>query len=292
MLIWDIYEGNIFRPPSEADSLILQATIGCSWDRCTFCTAFMGKKFRIKKLDEIKKDVEYIHKYYEHSRRIFLADANALCIPTPDLVEILDYLYEKFPSLERVNLYGGPLDIKEKSLEELKLLKKHGLQMIYIGLESGSDTILKRVKKGALSHTMIEVGQKVKESGLKLSVIYILGLGGKELSEEHSLETARVISGMDPDYCGALTLMLEPGAPIIKDIESGKMTLLEPDEALRELRLLVENLEVSNCIFRANHASNYVPFRGTLPGDKKNVLEQIDRALKGGSYKPDSFRRL
>lgn len=291
-MFWDIYEGNIFRPPSEARSLILQATIGCSWDKCTFCTAFAGKEFRIKTLDEIMKDVEKVLPYHGDTERIFLADGNALCMDADELEAIIRYLYEKFPRLKRVNIYGGPIDIQKKSHEELVRLKETGLQMVYFGLESGSAEVLKRVKKGADPEMMIEAAKKVKDAGLKFSSIFILGLGGQELSEEHARETARILTGQDPDYAAALTLMLEPGAPIIGEVESGKMTLITPDQALNELRIIVENFDATNCIFRSNHASNYVPIGGTLPVDKDKVLKQLEEAERMSSFKPEYYRRL
>jgi radical SAM superfamily enzyme YgiQ (UPF0313 family) len=291
-MFWDIYEGNIFRPPSEANSLILQATIGCSWDKCTFCTAFAGKEFRAKTFEEIKADVEKVMSYYGDTERIFLADGNALCIDTDELEKIIKYLYTKFRNLKRVNIYGGPQDIMKKTPEELIRLKEAGLKMVYFGLESGSAEVLKKVKKGATPEIMIEVAQKVKAAGLKFSSIFILGLGGQELSEEHARETAKVLTGQDPDFAAALTLMLEPGAPIIEEVESGKMTLITPDQALYELRLVVEGFEPTNCVFRSNHASNYVPIGGTLPADKEKILDQINEGMKRSDFKPEYYRRL
>lgn len=291
-MLFDIYEGSIFRPPSEAHSLILQATIGCSWNKCTFCTAFQEKEFRIKTLDEIRNDVRGIYQFYRDTTRIFLADGNALCIPTDDLVEIIEYLYSTFSRLERVSIYGGPLDIMKKSEKELERLKDAGLKLVYFGLESGSDEVLKRIRKGVLSDIMIETGRKVKKAGLMLSTIFILGLGGVELSSKHSLETARVVSAQDPDYAAALTLMVRPDSEIIKDVQNGSLTLLDPHQALKELRTMIENIEVTHCVFRSNHASNYAPMRGTLPYDKPEILSQIDEALSIGSYKPEHYRRL
>lgn len=291
-MFWDIYDGNIFRPPSEARSLIFQATIGCSWDKCTFCTAFAGKEFRTKTLEEIKKDVEKVLPYYGDTERIFLADGNALCMGTDELESIIKYLYMKFPRLKRVNIYGGPIDIQKKSTQELRGLKDAGLKMVYFGLESGSAEVLRRVKKGATPETMIEVARKVKEAGLKFSSIFILGLGGQELSKEHARETAKVLTGQDPDYAAALTLMLEPGAPIIEEVESRRMTLITPDQALEELRIIVENFDATNCIFRSNHSSNYVPIGGTLPGERDKILKQLDDAGRRSSFKPEYYRRL
>ncbi len=288
----DIYEGSIYRPPSEAYSLILQATIGCSWNRCTFCVAFQGKEFRAKSLAELERDVDVVHPHHSDTTRIFLADGNALCLPTDELVAMLEMLYSRFKRLERVTIYGGPLDLKEKSVEELVRLRKAGLTMVYFGLESGDDEVLRRVKKGAVAQTMIETALKVKEAGLTLSVIYIIGLGGTELTKEHARETARVINAMDPPYAAALTLMVEPGTAIERDLKKGRLTLLDPREALVELYATVEALELTDCVFRANHASNYVTFRGTLPHEKEAVLAQIDEAMAAGRFKPDLFRRL
>ncbi len=288
----DIYEGSIFRPPSEAHSLILQATIGCSWNKCTFCIAFQEKEFRAKSIDELKRDVEKIYPYYKDIPRIFLADGNALCMPTDDLSKIIQYLYVTFRKLERVSVYGGPLDIMKKSPEELDQLKEAGLDIVYFGLESGSDEVLRRVRKGATAQMMIETGRKVRDAGLKLSTIFILGLGGTELTNEHARETARVVSAQDPEYAAALTLMVRPDSEIIKDVRKGTLTLLDPHQALEELRVMVEGINVTNCVFRANHASNYATIGGTLPGDKQELLRRIDVALASGTYKPEYYRRL
>ena len=288
----DIYEGNLFRPPSEAYSLILQATIGCSWDRCTFCTAFKGKHFRIKSFEEIARDVEKVLPQFGRTRRIFLADANALCMPTDELEKVIEHLYASFPALERVAIYGGPRDIAEKSVEELTRLREAGLKLVYFGLESGSDQVLRKVRKGALSETMIECAHKLKAAGLKLSSIFILGLGGEELSEVHAQETARVISAQDPDFAAGLTLMVEPGSGIEEEVREGRLTLLNPEQVLQELRVIVEGLELTNTMFRTNHASNYAGLGGTLPRDKLRILEAIDAALAQGNFKAERFRRL
>lgn len=288
----DIYEGGIYRPPSEAHSLILQATIGCSWNRCTFCVAFQGKEFRAKSLRELERDVEVVLPYHGETTRIFLADGNALCLPTSELEAMLRMLYARFKRLERVTIYGGPLDLAKKNVDELKRLKQAGLNMVYFGLESGSDEVLRRVKKGAKAQDMIESALKVKAAGLTLSVIYIIGLGGTELSESHARETARVLNALDPPYAAALTLMVEPGSAIERDLKKDRLTLHTPLEALAELHATVEDLKMTHCVFRANHASNYVTFRGTLPGDKQSILAQIDEAMAAGRFKPGYLRRL
>lgn len=288
----DIYEGAVYRPPSEANSLILQATIGCSWNRCTFCTMFAEKQFRVRGLEGIQADVGKVYPFYRDIDRIFLADGNALCVETGELKAILALLYSRFKKLERVTIYGGPIDIIKKSIDELKELKDAGLSLIYLGLESGSAEVLKMVKKGATPEMMIEASRKVKEAGIPLSVIFILGLGGKELSEVHARETGKVLSMMDPEYAAALTLMVDEGAPIESDVMSGKLTLLGPDEVLKELKDIVVGLELTDCLFRANHASNYHPIGGRFPDDKAMIIAQIERALSGSEFKPEYFRRL
>ncbi len=289
-----IYEGSVFRPPSEARSLILQATIGCSHNKCTFCVTYLDKKFRMKAFEEIKRDVEIVLPYYKDTKRIFLADGNALVIKTDDLLKILDLLQENFPKLERVGIYACPQDILKKSVSELKALKSSGLSIIYLGLESGSDRILKKVRKGAFSKHMIEAANRVKESGIILSVIFILGLGGKELSKEHAIETAKVLNKMDPDYLGALTLMAIEGTKIYEEVEMGKLKLLQPKDVFEEVGTIIENLSLTNCVFRANHASNYLPIGGTLPDDKQEILDKIITILKmeDVSFNPEWLRAL
>lgn len=292
MWIEDIYEGTIFRPPSEAHSLILQATIGCSWGKCTFCVAFREKEFRIKAMEELESDVEKVLPYYLHATRIFLADGNALCIPTDQLEAEIKMLYKRFPDLELVTLYGGPLDIKRKTVAELTRLKKAGLSMVYIGLESGSAEVLKLIKKGATPKDMVNAAKKLRDGGIPLSVIFILGLGGRDLSEVHAKETAKVLSAMDPPYAAALTLMVEPGAPIVEDVTAGRITLQSPEEDLKEIRSVINGLDVTDMVFRANHPSNYAIFRATLPKEKQKIIDEIDKALAQGKFRPESYRRL
>lgn len=292
--MYNIYEGSVFRPPSEARSLILQATIGCSHNKCTFCITYRDKKFRIKSFEEIKRDVETVLPYYRDTKRIFLADGNALIIPTEDLLNILHLIKQNFPKLERVGIYACPQDILKKSLSELMELKSSGLDIVYLGLESGSDDILRKVKKGVSSKRMIEAADKVKGARIVLSVIFILGLGGKQKSKEHALKTAKILSKMDPDYIGALTLMAIKGTEIYEEVKTGKLELLEPRDVFEELGILIENLNLSDCVFRANHASNYLPVGGTLPGDKQIMLKKIRKILQMDdvSFKPEWLRAL
>ena len=287
-----IYEGTVYRPPSEATSLILQATIGCSHNRCTFCVSYLDKEFRAKSLKEMEHDIKAVLPYFGDARRIFLADGDALSMPTDRLLELLGLLRKSFPKLERVGIYGSPGNIRKKSAGELAKLKEAGLGIIYIGLESGSDAILRSVRKGALSKDMLAAAKKVKAAQIPLSVIWILGLGGKERSEEHARETARVLNGMDPEYAGALTLMIVEPAPICREVEEGRLMPLTPKESLAELRKVVERLELTGCVFRVNHASNYASIGGTLPRDKDKILRQIDEAQKRDGYKPEWMRGL
>ena len=290
----DIYEGTVYRPPSEAYSLILQATIGCSHNKCTFCGTYLQKKFRIKKLDDIAADIEKVKGHYKSTKRVFLADGNALIIKTPQLLKILKLLKDNFSKLERVGIYGSPADILRKSVDELKQLKKAGLGIIYIGLESGNDELLKDICKGADSKDMIEAAKKVKKAGILLSVIMILGLGGKKLSKEHAIDSGKVVSKMDPDYLGALTLMVVDGTEVSRQVAARELELLNPRDVFEELKTLIENLEVTNCVFRANHASNYLTFGGTLPGAKPAIIKDLKRILAQDdiAVKEEFFRAL
>ncbi|MCB8816274.1 radical SAM protein [Desulfosporosinus shakirovi] len=274
------YEGKIYRPPSEAKSIILQITVGCQHNACTFCTMYKDKSFRIKSREEINDIISMAHAQDSDAGRIFLADGDAIAVDTLLLIEILDQLYKKFPHLQRVGIYGGPKDILAKSPEELADLKAHGLNIVYLGVESGNDGILKSVCKGVTADQMIAAGQKVKASGLTLSCTVIIGLGGKALSHEHAVDTARVISEIDPQYLGALTLMLDLEAPLAKAIKEGTFQQLSPFESLTELRTLLEALNVSHCVFRSNHASNYLPLRATLPEDRNDLLQTLDSVIK------------
>ncbi|MBM4347147.1 MAG: radical SAM protein, partial [Deltaproteobacteria bacterium] len=241
------YEGMIFRPPSEAESLILQVTVGCSYNRCTFCGAYRGKTFRVKRFEEIKEDIDEVSVY--PIRRVFLADGDALIIPQKELLQILSYLKEKLKGLERIGIYANAKDILRKDVEELKALRDLGLGIIYLGLESGDPAILKRIKKNATVDQLIRAGKRVKESGILLSVTVILGLGGVEGSQTHAQETGKVLSEMDPDYAGALSLMIVPGTPIEQEIETGRLVLPTPFELIQELETMIENSHMTHCFF-------------------------------------------
>lgn len=272
------YEGMIFRPPSEAESLILQVTVGCSYNRCTFCGAYQGKRFRIKSFEEIKEDIDEVSAY--RIRRVFLADGDALIIPQKELLEILAYLKGKLKGLERVGIYANAKDILRKDLEELKALKKLGVGIIYLGVESGDPEVLKRIKKNATVDQLIRAARRVKESGILLSVTVILGLGGVRGSHAHAEETGKVLSEMDPDYVGALSLMIVSGTPIAREIETGELELPTPFGLIQELETMIENCHMTHCFFASNHASNYLPLRIQLPEEKENALRRIREVLK------------
>ena len=248
------YEGDLYRPPSEAYSLIVQGTIGCSHNRCTFCSMYKDDKFRIKSVEEIIEDLNEGRKMWRKVKRIFIADGDALIIKTEDLKKILKKVNILFPECERVGVYGSPKSILSKSDEELKELKELGLGIVYLGVESGSSVILKRIKKGVTPDEMICAGQKVMNSGIKLSTTLISGLGGKELSEEHALESAKVINEINPDYLALLTLLIRQGTEMYDDVKSGEFELLTPEEVLIETREFIKELDVENCIFKIGRA--------------------------------------
>lgn len=275
------YEGMIFRPPSEAESLIIQTTVGCSWNKCTFCSMYRYKDFRIKEYDEIRDDIETAKMMYgDDVRRVFLADGDALVIETDYLLRIIDNLNEAFPNLERVSTYATPHNLLKKGIDELKKLKDRGLDLVYLGVETGDDNLLRSIGKGVRRDEMLEAGLNAKRAGIKLSVTIILGLGGKEGSKTHAEETARLLSDMDPDYVGALTLMVIPSTPLYKMVKSGRLTLLSPIESILECRRIIEDIDVTDCIFRSNHASNYLPLGGRLPQDKDKIIKTIDDIVK------------
>ena len=288
------YEGTVYRPPSEASSLIIQLTIGCARNTCTFCAMYKDKTFRIRDLQEVVEDLEMARKYYQRIKvkRIFLADGDALIVKTADLLYILGKCKEYFPEVERISVYGAPKDIIHKTPEELKQLKDAGLDMVYMGLESGDDQVLKEVKKGVTAAEMIEAGQKVRAAGMILSMTIISGKKEKKLMKEHALNSAKVISAIKPEYVGFLTLLIEPGTPMYEQYRAGELDLLTPEEALDETQLFIENVDAEGTVFRANHASNYVPLAGTLNAEKSKILAQIQRSKEQSSYRPETFRGL
>ena len=285
------YEGRVFRPPSEAYSLIVQATIGCSHNRCTFCDMYKEKRFRVRRLEEVKADFDLARAAYRRVDRIFLADGDALMCPAAHLAEILRYIREKFPECERVTSYGSPKSILVKTQEELNELHELGLEMVYLGLESGSDEVLRRVNKGETAAEIVRAGQMVKAAGMKLSVTAIAGLGSLERSEEHAVQTARALSEMKPEYIGLLTLLFDLPTPLMRDWEEGRFYLMEPVEIAAETLTLLENIDSEGSVFRANHASNYVNLAGTLNRDRESMCARLREALAGKvRFRSEAFR--
>ena len=274
------YEGMIFRPPSEADSLILQVTVGCSYHRCTFCGAYQGKSFRVKSFEEVKEDIEEVSSYGSRIGKVFLADGDALIIPQKGLVRILTFLREKLKGLERVGIYANAKDILRKDVEELKELRELGLGILYLGLESGNPEVLKRIKKNATIDQMVRAARRVKESRILLSVTVLLGIGGVENSQAHAEDTGEVLSQMDPDYVGALSLMVVPGTPIEKEIETGRLILPTPFGLIQELETMIQHCQFTRCFFASNHASNYLPLRIWMPEGKEEALRRIWEVLR------------
>ena len=274
------YEGMIFRPPSEADSLILQVTVGCSYNRCTFCAAYQGKSFRIKRFEEIQEDIDEASSYRSQIQRVFLADGDALAMPQRELLRILEYLKLRLNRTERVGIYANAKDILRKDVEELKALKNLGLGILYLGLESGNPEILKRIKKNGTVDQLIRAARRVKESGILLSVTVILGIGGVEKSQAHATDTGKVLSEMDPDYVGALSLMVVRGTPIEKEIETGQLVLPTPFGMIQELETIIEHCHFTQCFFASNHASNYLPLRVRMPEEKEDALRRIREVLR------------
>lgn len=271
-----IYEGAIYRPPSEAKSLIIQATVGCSWNKCTFCISYKDKKFRVRPLSEVVAEVRSVaERLGPYVTRVFIADGNALVMKTQSLLELCRVLKECFPKLERISCYACPQDALRKTVDELRQLREAGLTMVYLGVESGDAEVLRRVNKGVGPEEIVEACRRIKEAGMTLSVTVILGLGGVERWVEHAKATADVLSRIDPPYIGALTLMIVPGTPLYEEYASGRFKPLDPLGSLKELRLMVEGLELTHCIFRCNHASNYLPIGATLPDEKQELLDYL-----------------
>ena len=276
----DIYEGAVYRPPSEWKSLIIQATIGCSHNKCTFCNMYKDKKFRVKSAKEIISDIEKVKTCYTHADKIFLGDGDALSIATEELLTVFNYIKKELTHIKSIAIYAHGKNLLEKSKDELLTLKKNGLEIIYLGLESGSDNVLEHINKGINSSKMMEGLQKAKEVGLKTSIMIISGMGGKERYLEHAIKSAEVLNKIQPDYISLLGLRIYKGSPLIKEIENGSFVLLDKLEILEETLLFIEHLELKSTIFRSNHASNSYPLKGTLGKDKNKLLKQLDFAIK------------
>lgn len=288
-----MYDYPLYRPPSEGNSLIIQATLGCSHNKCSFCNMYKSKKFTIKPIQDIKNDISYFRQTYTLVERIFLADGDALIIKTEDLKEILVYINKLFPECSRVTLYGSPKSILLKTPQELSDLKDLGLSMIYMGVESGNDEILKDINKGVSSEDLIKAAKKVKEANILLSVTVIAGIGGIEKSKSHAIKTGEIISSLIPDYLGVLTLMVEEGTNLHNKIINNEFEILNDKEILNEIKLLIHHIDVKeSVVFRCNHASNYISLTGNLPKDKEKLLTQIDYYQDTNKLKQEEDRRL
>ena len=287
------YEGTCIRPPSEAFSILLQVTTGCSHNKCTFCGTYNDKRFNIKDDRIILSDILFASKYMKKQNRVFLMDGDSLIIPQKKLMWILDRIREHLPWVKRVGAYGNAKGIRMKSLEELIQLKGNGLGILYLGVETGDDELLKEIRKGTSAQHLIDMGRKVREAGIKLSVTVLLGIGGKKGSLQHARATGELLSAMDPNYVGALTVMLIPGTPLHDDFIGGKFELPAEMELLLELREMIEHTNLSRGLFFSNHASNYLPVKARLPKGKQETLELIDSALQGQvPLKPEWMRAL
>lgn len=281
----------VIRPPSEAYSYILQVTHGCSHNACTFCATYKGTRHQKRPLPEIYEDIEMAAKTLPHTTRVFLADGDAMGRDTAELLEILYRLDLAFPNLERVGVYANTKNLLAKTPEELQNLSRAGLGIFYLGMESGDDDVLKRVKKGATSDQMVEAVLKGRSAGMEASVIVLLGLGGKEDSRRHAELSAKVVSRMQPEYVSALMLMVIPGTSLFRSMEKGDFVLPGSSEMLKELRVLVDGIDVPSSIFRSNHASNYLPLRGVLSRDREPILRAIDGALANPEMLRPEFMR-
>ena len=284
------YKGPIYRPPSEAHSLLVQATIGCPWNKCTFCMVYKkGPKFEIRPVKEIKEDLLWAKENYPYPiRTVFFPSGNTIIMKTEDFVEILEYTRELFSDLERITIYGSSQYIARKGLTDLKKIAKAGLSRIHVGLESGDDVILKRVKKGSTQDIQIKAGQFVKKAGMELSEYIVLGLGGKERTKEHIEETVKALNKINPDFIRIRTFLPKINTPILEEIKSGEFEILSPHEVLDETYRLIKSLKVTSHVY-SDHYTNYISVNGKLPEDREYMLKAIEKALKRDEK---SFREI
>ena len=290
------YHGAVIRPPSEASSLIVQVTYGCSNDTCDFCGTYLDKPFGVRPFNEVVDDVIGLPSSVRgRVRRVFLADGDALALSPSKLHDVLDLLHRALPDLERVSSYANARNLLAKNVEELAGLRQNGLALLYLGLESGDDQTLADVHKGMTVAEQIEGCRRASEAGIQLSVTAILGLAGTARSREHGEATGKALSAIDPAYIGILTLMLTPGTAMERRVASGDLVLPDSIGILRELRAIVAALDVTDCLFRSNHASNYLPVGGRLPRDKAALLAALDKVLlapESVQLRPESWRLL
>ncbi len=287
------YEGRIFRPPSEHDAFILQATIGCSWNHCTYCDMYRDKTFRVRELDAVLADIDEVAaEAGEQVEKLFVADGDALVMPQDHWLRILSRARERFPNLRRVSAYAMARNVLEKSDAELRALRDAGLSLLYVGPESGDDATLKKIAKGDDAAAHVEAARRAREAGIAMSVIALLGIG-MERSDEHARATADLVTKMDPAFFSALTVTIVPGTPLATLSKKGKFEVPPIDGLLRELRTMVDLARPTDAVFRTNHASNYLPIGGRLPRDRERIIAVIDAALAGRvPLRPERARGL
>ncbi len=273
------YDYPLYRPPSEAKSLILQATLGCSHNRCTFCDMYRSKSFRIRSEEAVMMDLEKLATAQPRARRLFIADGDALILSMKRWRGLLQRAFVLFPDLERVSAYGSPLSIEQKTPEELSELKALGLTLIYMGVETGDDRLLDEIQKGTRHQGLVEAGRKVMACGMGLSVTVIAGLGGKAGWREHAKATGHLIGTLSPTYTGVLSLVLSPGTPLARRVEEGTFVPLDGRETLEEVRYMLAHATGAETVFRMNHASNDLLLKGTLPADREELMRKIDDRL-------------
>jgi len=292
------YVGHVIRPPSEAYSMIIQATVGCSHNMCTFCGTYkdLDERFRIKDWETVKKDIDEASSYRHRFRRAFLADGDVLILPTEDILRMMHYIKQKNPHMENINMYGNAKAILRKSPEDLKAIRDAGLGVIYQGIESGNEEVLRRIKKGVFPKHMKEAAAKVIDAGIKLSQTVLLGIGGTELSAEHARDTGKLLGEMSPDYASALTVMILPNTQLFQEYKSGRFVLPDKFGLLGELKTIIKNMNVKRkCYFTSNHASNYLPIRANLPEEQGAVLKLIEQVISTKDesiLKPEHMRAL
>jgi radical SAM superfamily enzyme YgiQ (UPF0313 family) len=273
------YQGAVFRPPSEADSLILQATLGCSYNRCTFCGMYREKAFRVRPIEDLKVEIAWAAKNLPSVRKVFLADGDALIAKVGFLSELLRAIDAALPDLKRVSCYASPQALQVRTVGEMTTLRDLGLTQYYLGIESGHDRVLSSLEKGVDAAEMVRVALKAHEAGVKLSTMILLGAGGRDLSQEHALASARVVSAINPRFVSTLVMTPVENTPLWESAGRGEVDELSPIELAEELREFIANLDLRGSIFRSNHASNHLTLAGTFPKDKQALVAILDRAL-------------
>lgn len=289
------YDPPVFRPPSEADSLILQATLGCSWNRCTFCAMYRSKRFRVRRMEDLQREIDDHARLFAPPRKVFLADGDALMAKASFLAELLDRLHAAWPELRRVSCYASPQSLRVRSVEEMAMLRARKLTLYYVGIESGNDRVLADIEKGVGAAEMIEVTGKAHEAGVKLSTMILLGMGSRALSREHAIDSARVVNAIRPRFVSTLVATPVEGTPLAELADRGEFVELSPLELAAELREFLAHLELTGTVFRSNHASNYLSVAGTLPKDKARMLDALDEVLRdprSAPFRPEWARGL